>query len=167
MRAALSRGAASDAIAPEPGTAQSAPLTASRAYPQLTASRSYLQSIRPIAADDGKKPLRLGLILGVGRNPDAAIAKVRDLGLPSCQVFADEIAPELVAGLRRALDKYQIEATSLVVGGPGKEVWDFYQGPLTIGLVPRETRSVRTAHIRRSSDLAQQCDTRPLHTQCA
>jgi L-ribulose-5-phosphate 3-epimerase len=118
------------------------------------------------AADGGKKPLRLGLIIGIGRDPDAAIAKVHDLGLPTCQVFVSEIEPELAARLRQALSKYQIEATSLVVGGPGKEVWDFYEGPLTIGLVPRETRNARVAHIKKASDFARQCGIEAVQTHC-
>jgi L-ribulose-5-phosphate 3-epimerase len=119
-----------------------------------------------IAANEGKKPLRLGLIIGIGRDPDAAMAKVRDLGLPTCQVFLDVIEAALAGRLRQALDKYQIEATSLVVGGPGKEVWDFYQGPLTIGLVPRETREARIAHIQKASDFAKQCGIAAVQTHC-
>ena len=130
------------------------------------ASALAAQSIRPLPADDGKKPLRLGLILGIGRDPDAAMAKVRDLGLPTCQVYVEEVEPELAAGLRRALEKHRVEATSLVVGGPGKEVWDFYQGPLTIGLVPRETRAARIAHIKRASDFAKQCEISAVQTHC-
>src|SRR5260370_29710575 len=110
-----------------------------------------------IPANEGKKPLRLGLILGISRDPNDEIAKVHDGGLPPCQVFVDEIVPMLATRLREALNKYQIEATSLVVGGPGREVWDFYEGPLTIGLVPRETRAARIAHIKKASDFAKQC----------
>lgn len=119
-----------------------------------------------VAANEGKKPLRLGLIIGIGRDPDAAMAKVRDLGLPTCQVFVDIFEAELAGRLRQALDKYQIEATSVVVGGPGKEVWDFYDGPLTIGLVPRETREARIAHIKRASDFAKQCGIAAVQTHC-
>jgi hypothetical protein len=124
------------------------------------------QIAQTVPANEGKKPRRLGLIIGIGRDPDAAIAKVHDLGLPTCQVFVDEIEPELVGRLRNALDKYRIEATSLVVGGPGKEVWDFYQGPLTIGLVPRETRLARIAHIKEASDFAKQCGISAVQTHC-
>ena len=84
----------------------------------------------------------------------------------TCQVFVDELEPGLVGRLRQALDKYGIEATSLVVGGPGKEVWDFYQGPLTIGLVPRETRDARVAHIKKASDFAKQCGIPAVQTHC-
>jgi L-ribulose-5-phosphate 3-epimerase len=127
---------------------------------------SATQVAPTIAANKGRKPLRLGLIIGIGKDPDSAMAKVHDLGLPTCQVFVDEIEEELAGRLRQALDKHGIEATSLVVGGPGKEVWDFYQGPLTIGLVPRETRDARIAHIKKASDFAKQCGIDAVQTHC-
>ena len=119
-----------------------------------------------VAANQGKKPLRLGLIIAIGNDPDSAMARVRDLGLPTAQIFADEFTDGLDEQLRKALDKHGIEATSLVVGGPGKEVWDFYQGPLTIGLVPRETRAARVAHLKRASDFAKRCGIAAVQTHC-
>jgi L-ribulose-5-phosphate 3-epimerase len=124
------------------------------------------QAAQPVAANQGRKPLRLGLIIGVGKDPETSIAKVHDLGLPTCQAFVDDFEPGLAERLRQALDKYGIEATSLVVGGPGKEIWDFYQGPLTIGLVPPETRAARIAHIKKASDLAKQCGIPSVQTHC-
>jgi sugar phosphate isomerase/epimerase len=131
-----------------------------------TSLANTTQTSSNVAANERKKPLRLGLIIGVDKEPDAAMAKVHDLGLPTCQVFVDEIETQLVGPLRQALDKHQIEATSLVVGGPGKEIWDFYQGPLTIGLVPRETRAARIAHIKKASDFAKQCGIPAVQTHC-
>ncbi len=119
-----------------------------------------------VASNAGKKPLRLGLILGVGKNPDVEIAKVQVLGMPTCQVYVEDFEPEQAAGLRKALDKHGIEATSLVVGGPGKEVWDFYQGPLTIGLVPPSTRAARIAHIKKASEFAKRCEIPAVQTHC-
>ena len=145
MCAALSRGVRSSNTISTPSSSQNAP-----AVPE----------------NEGKKPLRLGLIIGIGKDPDAAMAKVHNLGLPTCQVFVDEIEPELAGHLRQALDKYQVEATALVVGGPGKEVWDFYQGPLTIGLVPRETRDARIDHIKKASDFAKKCGISAVQTHC-
>jgi sugar phosphate isomerase/epimerase len=132
----------------------------------LAPDRSAAQVAPTIPANQGRKPLRLGLITGIGGDPDAAMAKVHELGLLTCQVFVDAIETELAGRLGQALNKYEIEPTSLVVGGPGKEVWDFYQGPLTIGLVPRETRSARVAHIKRASDFAKQCGIAAVQTHC-
>src|SRR5580692_4884646 len=116
--------------------------------------------------NEGKKPLRLGLIIGIGNDPDAALAKVHELGMPTCQAYCEEFATGLGKKLTAATAKYGIEATSIVVGGPGKEVWDFYGGPLTIGLVPRETRAARVAHIKRASDFAKECGVSAVQTHC-
>lgn len=131
-----------------------------------SATPIWLQAGQALPENEGKKPLRLGLILGIGKDPDSAMAKVHELGLPTCQVFVDEIEPELAGRLRQALEKSGIEATSLVVGGPGQEVWDFYKGPLTIGLVPRETRDARIAHIKKASDFAKLCGIAAVQTHC-
>ena len=112
---------------------------------------------QPAPSYAGKKPLRLGLIIGIARDPEAAIAKVHDLGLPTCQVYVEDFAPGLSARLVQALDTYHIEATSVVVGGPGREVWDFYEGPLTIGVVPRDTRAARVARMKQAADFAKAC----------
>jgi L-ribulose-5-phosphate 3-epimerase len=131
-----------------------------------TSGAGPAQIARVVSSNEGKKPLRLGLIIGIGNDPAAAMAKVHDLGLPTCQVYVDEFELEQVGRLRQALDKHGIEATSLVVGGPGKEMWNFYQGPLTIGLVPRETRTARIAHIKKASDFAKQCGIPAVQTHC-
>ncbi len=73
-----------------------------------------------IPSNAGKKPLRLGLIIGISQDPDSALAKVHDLGIPTAQIYVEEFSPDLVGKLRAALDKHRIEATSLVVGGPGR-----------------------------------------------
>jgi L-ribulose-5-phosphate 3-epimerase len=133
-------------------------------------SRSVSSGLAPQApalpANEGKKPLRLGLIIAIGRDPDAALTKVHDLGLPTAQIFVDQFEPGLVERLQQALEKHAIEPTALVVGGPGKEIWDFYQGPLTIGLVPRETRAARIAHIKEASGFAKQCGITAVQTHC-
>jgi L-ribulose-5-phosphate 3-epimerase len=157
-----SAGALAAGLSPIGAALRDAVTSDGLAVPNLSA----MQSAPTVPSNEGKRALRLGLILGVGRDPNDAIAKVHDLGLPTCQVFVDEIDPMLPGRLRQALDKYQIEATSLVVGGPGREVWDFYEGPQTIGLVPRETRAARIAHLKKASDFAKQCGIAAVQTHC-
>ena len=101
-----------------------------------------------------EQKMRLGIILGVPTQPDAAIKRVHDLGFPTCQVSVRDTSDTAAANLRSALDRYGVEATSAVCTGPGPEVYDFYQGPLTIGLVPRQYREQRIAHFKSVSDFA-------------
>ena len=98
--------------------------------------------------------MRLGIILGISREPADAIERVHDLDLPTCQVVVGETDGDTAAKLRRALDEYSVEATSAVCTGPGPETYDFYRGPLTIGLVPREYRERRIARMKQVSDFA-------------
>jgi sugar phosphate isomerase/epimerase len=72
-------------------------------------------------------------------------------------VYVENFEQGVSTRLLQALDTHQIEATSVVVGGPGREVWDFYEGPLTIGVVPRDTRGARIARMKQASDFAKAC----------
>jgi L-ribulose-5-phosphate 3-epimerase len=137
----------------------------------LTSSTVLAASLVPAAAssplpDEGKKPLRLGLIVYTGKDPEAALAKVHDLGLPTCQVGVDDFSDAAVRALLSAAQRFGLEITSLVVGGPGREIYDFYHGPLTIGLVPRATRAARLARIKQASDFAKKCGIPAVQTHC-
>jgi L-ribulose-5-phosphate 3-epimerase len=127
-----------------------------RVFLQTTAG-VMAASMTPTLLTPSPKPLRLGLIIGIGNDPEAAVAKVHDLGLPTCQAYAEDFSEGLAARLVRALAKHNVEATSVVVGGPGREVWDFYEGPRTIGVVPQDTRVARVARMKQGSDFAKAC----------
>jgi len=133
----------------------------------VAASAAAAAFARPANPQAGAKPaMRLGLIVSAGNDPEAAIRKVHELGFPTCQVGVSSFAPEMATRLRRALDSFQIEATSLVSGGPGPEIYDFYHGPLTIGLVPRASREARIAQIKKTSDFAKLCGVPAVQTHC-
>jgi|SRR5579863_142948 len=123
-------------------------------------------SAAPRGAETGKKPMRLGLIVGVGKDPDSAIKKVHDLGVPTAQVLVESFGSDVETGLRAALDRYHIEATALVIGGPGPEEYDFYHGPLTIGFVPKEWRAKRIDRAKQASDFAKKLGIPAIQTHC-
>jgi len=81
-----------------------------------------------VASNDGKKPLRLGLIIGIGKDPDAAMAKVHDLGLPTCQVFVDDFEPEQVGRLRLASRNTASKRLLLSSAGPEEKCGTFTRG---------------------------------------
>src|SRR5579862_1012301 len=130
-----------------------------------TSAALMAQGLLPRAvAQPVKRCMRLGLIIGVEKDPDAAIAKVHSLGLPTCQASTSDFSTEMVTRLKDALEKYGVEATAINTHGPGPDVYDFYQGPLTIGLVPREYRQQRIEHFKRASDFARQVGVPALHS---
>jgi sugar phosphate isomerase/epimerase len=100
------------------------------------------------------------------RTPDQAIAKVHGFGLPTCQVSIGMAPASLTHPLKDALAKYGVEATAVMTQGPGRMVWDFYDGPRTIGIVPPETRAARIDALKRASDFGTACGIRAVHTHC-
>ena len=110
------------------------------------------------------KGLRLGVFVDMAKNPEAAIARVRELGFPTCQMSTEDFDPGLAKRLREASGKQGVEVTALSSLGPGKHVWDFYEGPLTIGLVPPQTRRARIDHMKKASDFAKSCGIPALHS---
>lgn len=140
---------------------------ARRTFLRATAAAPLLLSLEDKAASVGRP--RLGIVIDVAgkTTPDQAIAKVHRLGFPTCQVHVGAMPQaSLAAGLRDALSKYQVEATAVMTLGPGRMVWDFYEGPKTIGLVPPETRAARMDALKRASDIAKQCGIGAVHTHC-
>jgi L-ribulose-5-phosphate 3-epimerase len=118
------------------------------------------------AQPPAQKKMRLGVVTGLAKDPDAAIKRVHDLGFPTCQVGVGAMDDDAVAQLRAAVAKYGVEVTSAIAGGPGPEVYDFYQGPETIGLVPRKTREARIARIKQVSDFAKKAGIPGVQTHC-
>jgi len=118
------------------------------------------------AAQSGGTKMRLGIILGISPDPDAAIRRVHELGFPTCQISVRDTDAGTAAKLRKALDQYGVEATSAVATGPGPEVYDFYRGPLTIGLVPKQYRESRLARIKEISDFAKRAGISAVQTHC-
>ncbi len=102
--------------------------------------------------------LKLGVMAPLEHGPEETLKRVKDFDLPTCQVvcwqrdlFTDDIADRLLA----ASEKYEVEITTLWVGLPGPHIWDFVQGPVSIGLVPPEYRLERVATLKRGADFAE------------
>ncbi len=103
--------------------------------------------------------LKLGTITSLTGEPENEMARIQSFGFPTCQVacwnvemYLKEISQKLKAA---AADK-GIEVTTLWAGFPGKHVWDFIDGPGTIGLVPPGTRRTRVKILKKASSFARQ-----------
>ncbi len=106
------------------------------------------------APEKAAKAMRLGVVADC-KDPEAGIQRVHELGFPTCQVYVSSHDATTAKRLREALDRHSVEATSLIVVGPGPEVYNFREGPLTIGLIPRKYRAERLALLRKASDFAK------------
>ena len=103
--------------------------------------------------------MQLGVMASLARGPEAALQEVHALGLPTCQVTCWDpslYTPENARALAEASRRYSVEVTTLWAGYSGRRVWNFIEGPSTIGLVPPDTRQQRVAELQAGSDFARQ-----------
>jgi sugar phosphate isomerase/epimerase len=101
--------------------------------------------------------LKLGIIARLEKGAHEEFKKARDLNLSTCQLvcwdetlFTREIADTVIA----ASEKHDVEITTVWAGYPGPRVWNFIEGPTTIGLVPTEYREERVAALKAGADFA-------------
>lgn len=138
-----------------------------RHFLEVTAAAALAAGARPLeGAEPAKKQshMKLGMIVGVDKDPQAALKKVHDLGLPTAQVGVEDLSDEMLSQVMAAVRKFGIEVTALNTSGPGPAVWDFYHGPETIGLVPEKYRAARIEHLKRASDFAKRAGFPAIHT---
>ena len=103
--------------------------------------------------------MKIGVLvdLRADTNIRQAFEKVRDLDLQSCQVCVWDCALYTVQNakaLREASAETGVEISALWAGWSGPRVWDFYQGPVTLGLVPAPYRDGRLRELLKASDFA-------------
>ena len=135
-----------------------------------TASASVVVKTLPAFAAPALKPMAVGLLIKPAGAPEERIKRVRDRGFSNCFLSLDDyigrFTAELVPMYRNLLDKYSVVATTVEVVGPQPLVWDFKQGPSTIGLVPEGTRAARIDALRQVSDFAHQLGINQVQTHC-
>jgi len=115
-------------------------------------------------------PMAVGLIIQPANGAEAAIARVRDLGMSNCFLSLDgylgKMTKPLAEEIGGLLEKYNVVATAAEVVRPEPLVWDFEHGPSTIGLVPRTTRTARMDALKQTSDFAAMLDIPCVQTHC-
>lgn len=86
------------------------------------------------------------------------------MGFTSCQIgFPGDRSQATVDKLIAARRKYGIKITT-VITIPGRCVWDFREGPSTIGLVPVEGREEKLEVYRQCIDFCQKAGIPAMHS---
>jgi L-ribulose-5-phosphate 3-epimerase len=115
-------------------------------------------------------PMAIGLIIQPANGAEDAIRRVHDFGMSNCFLSLDgylgRMTSALAQELRGLLEKYELVATAAEVVRPEPLVWDFEEGPSTIGLVPRATRAARIDALKQTSDFAALLDIPCVQTHC-
>lgn len=112
--------------------------------------------------------MKLGvLIILDDANMDAKFKQVSDYGFNYCQIsawnpalFTDQVAENI----NQACKKYNVEISTFWCGWEGPSAWNFYEGQLTLGLVPAEYRYIRMKNLMAGSDFAKKLGVKNLAT---
>ncbi len=109
---------------------------------------------------------RLGVVAKVSQGDTSAstIKHVHALGLPTCQIFYEKLSLAEAPGLLEALKRYGVEVSAVSEHNPGPRVFDFYQGPPTIGIIPEKYRRPRIDALKLAADFARACNIPSIHT---
>lgn len=102
--------------------------------------------------------MKLGVITPLRNDPEKSFRDIKELGLESCQLNCWEtelMTDENAEKVNDASQKYGIEVTAFWCGWSGPKVWDFYEGPHTLGLLPEEYRETRVKELKIGSDFAK------------
>lgn len=89
---------------------------------------------------------------------EGKFAVLRENGFETCQLLGWK--PELwteenAAQLKALLERYGVVPSAFWCGWTGPKVWDFYDGQLTLGLVPPEYRQMRVEQLCAGADFAR------------
>ena len=88
----------------------------------------------------------------------ASLSVLRENGFDSCQLMAWEPAlwtEENAVRTKELLQEYGVTVSAFWCGWEGPKVWDFYDGQLTLGLVPPEYRAQRIRNLCDGADFAR------------
>ena len=103
--------------------------------------------------------MKLGVLV-VMRKDDIAekIKEVSEFGFNSCQICCWDqslMTDEMAEIINNACAEYNVKISTFWCGWEGPAVWNFYDGPHTLGLVPKEYRFARVKNLCNGSDFAK------------
>ena len=105
--------------------------------------------------------MTLGTMISLTNNVEEDLAQLKELGLSYCQLrgwdeslYTKEVADRVL----KSIETLGITITTFWCGWPGPQSWNFYEGPLTLGLAPVEFRYIRCETLKKGSDFAKMLD---------
>ena len=102
--------------------------------------------------------MRLGVMIDLHSDVEKSFRQLMEIGLSDCQLccWDTSLFTEVIAGkVREETNRLGIKISTFWCGWPGPKVWDFYEGPITLGLTPSEYRYARSEALMKGSDFAK------------
>ena len=103
--------------------------------------------------------MRVGVLIEIFRDTDvdARFAELRSMGMESCQLVCwdkEIMNQETADKVNAAAENHKVDITAFWCGWEGPRVWDFYDGQLTLGLVPEAFRFERVKMLQKGITFA-------------
>jgi sugar phosphate isomerase/epimerase len=101
--------------------------------------------------------MKTGIIITFDKNVDEHIKKTAELGIPTVQLrcwSSADLTTEIADKALAAMKEYGVSASAFWCGWDGLSSWNFYDGPLTLGLVPRDYRDARMKMLLLGAEIA-------------
>ena len=101
--------------------------------------------------------MKTGIIITFDKNVEEHIKKTAELGIPTVQLrcwSSADLTTEIADKALAAMKQYGVSASAFWCGWDGLSSWNFYDGPLTLGLVPRDYRDARMKMLLRGAEIA-------------
>jgi L-ribulose-5-phosphate 3-epimerase len=102
--------------------------------------------------------MKLGVIVTLNAKLDDELKKLNELEIPTCQLNCwdeSQFTPQMAELVKKVCRERSIEITALWCGWGGPAVWNFIDGPNTLGLVPVAYRFERMKTLMKGADFAQ------------
>jgi L-ribulose-5-phosphate 3-epimerase len=111
--------------------------------------------------------LKLGVMMHIRDDAEGAIGKVADIGVPTAQLgWPPNMTVEQGVEVKRIADYHGVEITTLWASLPGLHVWNFIEGPTSIGLVPEAWRAQRVQALEQAARCAAEMGVQSITTHC-
>ncbi len=101
--------------------------------------------------------MKIGVRCGDWENIDENFRQLTKYGIHCCQLCSFDPAlytNEAASKVKAACKKYNVEISTLWTGWSGPAIWNFTEGPLTLGLVPAAYRQKRVQELKQGADFA-------------
>jgi len=102
--------------------------------------------------------MKLGVILGLDRNIEAKMAEIKDMGFETCQLVCWDPSifnDEYVEIVNKAVENTGIQISEFWCGYTGPKIWNFIDGPETLGIVPTTYRYQRAEELIKGAEFAK------------
>ncbi len=104
--------------------------------------------------------MRVGVMVDLVRDMtvEEQFRNLKSLEMNSCQLVCWDrslLTEEVAAKVKQAMEEYGVEISAFWCGWEGPRVWNFYEGQLTLGLVPEAYRFRRMEMLLEGSDFAK------------